>query len=410
MDESSISNKTEADLSEDELSERYNLLKKQYDELTSNYEAINQEVHETKRTYQTSLEMQSFLQADLEACKLEEQKQRQEILSQISTLQEEITMLQNQGSEICDRNTAEITRLKNENRRLKEEKAIVCRTTPERDTKEVDEIQRQLSSVTHEAASVKAEIEAARLEIESWRMRFEELVTEINELRAAADMRREEIKSINDNEAVALAELAEIKAMLHQVDSGEQPLAKGNSIFAEVDDKRQEIAKNILQMKQSNTKLRQEIASRQSEIETLLHEKQTIWEEQAGANSHYDRELINSYEDRITQLEALCERHRRELCHWFAKPADPTTPGWLPELINHWKSECELLRGELMAQTPARISSTGLIKELRRKVALLTSTQKQSPQNDNDKSEVSIYRVPAKEIKKSDVKKKVAFT
>lgn len=226
MDDSSLSNNTEADLSDDQLSERYSLLKKQFGNLSSTFEAINQEVHETRRSYQTSLEMQSFIRADLQALKVEEEKQRSEIRFQITNLQEEVATLQNKRSEIYDRNIAEITKLKNENRCLREERAIVSRKTPERDTKEVDEINVQLSSATYETASVKADLEAARTEIVSWRMKFEELVTEIGELRAAADIRREEIRNIKENEEVALAELAEIKAMLHQIESGEQTLGK----------------------------------------------------------------------------------------------------------------------------------------------------------------------------------------
>lgn len=34
------------------------------------------------------------------------------------------------------------------------------------------------------------------------------------------------------------------------------------------------------------------MANKQSEVDALLHEKQTVWEQQAGAAAHYDRELI----------------------------------------------------------------------------------------------------------------------
>lgn len=38
--------------------------------------------------------------------------------------------------------------------------------------------------------------------------------------------------------------------------------------------------------------LRRELANKQVELDALLHEKQTIWEQQAGASAHFDRELI----------------------------------------------------------------------------------------------------------------------
>ena len=41
--------------------------------------------------------------------------------------------------------------------------------------------------------------------------------------------------------------------------------------------------------------LRRDLANKQAELDTLLHEKQTIWEQQAGAAAHHDRELIGKY-------------------------------------------------------------------------------------------------------------------
>lgn len=50
----------------------------------------------------------------------------------------------------------------------------------------------------------------------SWRMKTEELVSEMAEIRAAAELRREELRAAGEREAAALADLAEARAMLHQ--------------------------------------------------------------------------------------------------------------------------------------------------------------------------------------------------
>ncbi|XP_038210825.1 protein Spindly [Zerene cesonia] len=419
MDYSTISNKTNLTEAEDltggELNERYYLLKKQYDNLSSNFEAIKQELHDTRRSYQTALDVQSHLNTELETYQAEEERRKNELLSRISTLQEEISALRSERSQISDQNALEIRKLEAENLRLREEQAVVARKSPERDNKEVDEIRSKLSSVTSEAASAKAALEQAKAEISSWRMKVEELVSEIGELRAAADIRREEIKSVVEREAAALADLAEARAMLHQIDTPDlQPhAAKGNSIFAEVEDKRQEMAKNLIQMKQSNARLRRDLANKQAEVEALLHEKNTIWEQQVGASAHYDRELIESYEDRITQLEALCERQRRELCRWFGKLCEPAANGWLPGVLDHLKTECEKLRAEVLSQGAAQLASAAQVRELRRKIALLTAnSHKQSPvQAIDDKDEIGVLK-PFRPIdikKVDDVKKKVSF-
>ncbi|CAK1603794.1 unnamed protein product [Parnassius mnemosyne] len=420
MDYSTISNKTNLteveELTNGELSERYYLLRKQYESLSSSYEATKQELHETKRNYQTALDVQSHLNAELESLQSDEEKRRGELNSRISSLQDQISDLREERLETVERHVNEVKELESEIRRLKEEHAIVdSRKSPERDTGELDEIRTALSLATSEASSVKAALEEARSEIVSWRIKVEELVTEVGELRVAAEIRREELQAAGEREATALADLAEARAMLNQVDSQDlQPHAtKGNSIFAEVEDKRQEMAKNLIQMKQTNARLRRDLANKQAEVDALLHEKQTIWEQQAGASAHFDKELIDSYSERISQLEGVCERQRRELARWFAK-LEHAAPAWLPAVLAHLKTECEQLRTEVLSRGAAQLASAAQVRELRRKIALLTANadkQFPSPVKNADKEENSVKNVvvQTKRPTADDVKKKVTF-
>ncbi|KPI98146.1 hypothetical protein RR46_11267 [Papilio xuthus] len=359
------------ELSDGEISEKYYLLRKQYDNLSSNYESTKQELHETKRNYQTALDVQSHLNAELESVQAGEEKRRAELSTRISMLQEQILTLREEHSDTAERHAKEVKELETEIRRLKEANATVDnRASPERDTGELDEIRLALSSAASEAASAKLALEEARNEIVSWRLKVEELVTEMGELRATSEVRREELKAAAEREAAALADLAEARAALQQLDAqASQPhAAKGNSIFAEVEDKRQEMAKNLIQMKQTNSRLRREVASKQAEVEALLQEKQALWEAQAGAAAHHDRELLGSpgfesrlivldfgedpspsvgmpikgYCERITQLEGVCERQRRELARWGRQqdaphPPHPAHPAWLPAVLQHLK-------------------------------------------------------------------------
>ncbi|XP_023937866.2 protein Spindly [Bicyclus anynana] len=419
MDYSTISNKTNITEAEDltggEINEKYYLLRKQYENLSSNYDAIKQELHDTRRSYQTALDVQSHLNAELESCQADELIRRNELNSRINGLQEDISALRQERTDLVEQHAKEIKVLEVENRRLREEQLVVARDSPVRDTAEFDELRAALSSVTTEAAGAKVALDEARAELVSWQIKVEELVTEVAELRAAADIRREELSAASERESAALADLAEARAMLHQVDSQDlQPhAAKGNSLFAEVEDKRQEMAKNLIQMKQTNSRLRRELANKQAELEALLHEKQTIWEQQAGAAAHYDRELIEKYEERITQLEGQCERQRRELARWFGKLCEPAAQGWLPGVLDHLKTECEQLRLEVLSRGAAQLASAAQVRELRRKIAHLTANNtKQSPiQNQVDKDDISVqkFTVQVKKIAVDDVKKKVSF-
>ncbi|CAH2107762.1 unnamed protein product [Euphydryas editha] len=419
MDYSTISNKTNITESEDlavsELAERYYSLRKQFENLSSNYENIKQELHDTRRSYQTALDVQSHLSTELESYQADEKKRRNELTSRITAFQEEISALRQERTELTERHLIEVRQLEIENKRLKEEQVIVNRESPARDTSEIDEARAALTAATSEALAAKTALEQAKAEICSWQMKVEELVTEVGELRAAAAIRKEELHAAGEREAAALADLAEARALLHQVDSQDvQPhAAKGNSLFAEVEDKRQEMAKNLIQMKQTNSRLRRDLANKQAELETLLHEKQTVWEQQAGAAAHHDRELIKSYEERITQLEGLCERQRRELARWFNKLCEPTEQGWLAGVLNHLKNECEQLRAEVLSRGAAELESAAQVRELRRKIAHLTATGvKQSPiqTNDADTDDIKMQKVTVQVNRQIDeVKKKVSF-
>lgn len=381
MDYSTISNKTTFTEAEEftngELGERYYLLKKQFENLSLTYDTLKQELHDTKRSYHIALDTQSHLTVELENCQSNEQKRSKELINRITSLQEEISALREASTEITERHTAETMKLDDEIRRLKNENATqVLRKSPERDNTELDEAKVALNEALCDAVVAKVALEEAKAEIMSWRERTQELVNAIGEMREAAELRREELRVSGEREATALAELAEAKAMLHQCSTADsQPhAAKGNSIFAEVEDKRQEMAENLLRMKQNNSELRRQVASKQAELDALLYEKNTIWEQLIGAAAHHDRELIESYEERITQVEGLCERQRRELCRWFGKLCEPTSPGWLPAVLDHLKSECEQLRAEVLSRGAAQLASAAQVRELRRKIVQMKAT------------------------------------
>lgn len=47
--------------------------------------------------------------------------------------------------------------------------------------------------------------------------------------------------------------------------------------------------------------------------------------------------ITESYEERITELESMCEKQRRELARWFNKHCDINAQAWLPGVLEHLK-------------------------------------------------------------------------
>lgn len=228
MDYSTISNKTNCteaeELTNGELSERYYLLKKQYDNLSSSFEATKQELHDVKRSYQTALDVQRHLNAELESYQADEARRKNDFTSRITSLQEEITLLREERTEITERHAVEVKKYETQIRNLKEEQSLKVLESPERnrDTSELEEVQSIAKNALSDAAAAKAALEEARMEIASWRLKAEELISEMGEMRAAADLRREELRAASEREATALAELAEARVMLHQCTDAQQ--------------------------------------------------------------------------------------------------------------------------------------------------------------------------------------------
>lgn len=74
------------------------------------------------------------------------------------------------------------------------------------------------------------------------------------------------------------------------------------------------------------------------------------------------------------------------------------------------RTECENLRAEVLSRGAAQLASAAQVRDLRRKIALLTSTNtKLSPSISNgDRDDITLVK-PVKFRQVDDVKKKVSF-
>lgn len=220
MDYSTISNKTNCteveDITNGELSERYFLLKRQHENLLSNYEATKQELHEIKRDYQIAVDAQLHLTAELETLQADEERRKIDYQSRITALQEDISTLRTERAGTSERHLNEVQKLEKQIELLKQEQMCKARESPVRDNAELEDAKEAVTLALSEAATAKAVLENTKIELAQWHVKVEELVNELAEMRAAADLRKEELRAANERENVALADLAEARAMLHQ--------------------------------------------------------------------------------------------------------------------------------------------------------------------------------------------------
>lgn len=222
MDYSTISNKTNCteveEVTNGEITERYYLLKKQFNSLSTAYDAMKQELHDTRRSYQTALDVQGHLTVELESHQADEAKRRSELSSRIATLQEEISLLREERTDVSDRHANELIALREELSALKQEasnKVEIPNHSPV-DTAELDELRSEVDKAASEAATLKDSLELLRAELGLWQQKAETLSIEMEQVRESANIRREDLKAANEREEAALAELAEARALLHQ--------------------------------------------------------------------------------------------------------------------------------------------------------------------------------------------------
>lgn len=240
MDYSTISNKTNVtemeDLTNGELTERYYLLQKQYEKLSSSYESTKQELHDVRRNFHTAIDVQSHLTVELENLQAEEQKSRSELMSRLTSLQEDCSALREERRQTQESYTSELTRLRTEINRLKEENTLKqsCESPERTNTAELDELRIALHAALTEAEQLKLLLEASRTEVASWEKRGATLVEEMQQMKENVELRREELRAANEREAVALAELAEVRAMLHQCTNPQDEQPHGKVLLVEV--------------------------------------------------------------------------------------------------------------------------------------------------------------------------------
>ncbi|GBP61679.1 hypothetical protein EVAR_43617_1 [Eumeta japonica] len=308
---SSASGVSDDTLGENIVNEKYTVARRA-EELTAQLEAVQQELHETRRGYQTALDIQRHLAAELETVQTEAIRVRADFENRLAITRGELDSLRAENIAAAEAHAVQVEA-------LRAELSVAKKRERERDTNPSSPFVDRESPVRVDEESgtstaideARAALENARAEAEEWRARAEELAADAEQLREVAEQRASEARAATEREAIALAELSLARATVASAidaDATSSHAVKGNSLFAEVEDKRQELARALLLSKQANAQLRREAAATRRELEALQRERRVADD---SAHRHYVA-LAEVYEERITQLEVALERARRE--------------------------------------------------------------------------------------------------
>ncbi|XP_067000467.2 protein Spindly [Anabrus simplex] len=165
----------------------------------------------------------------------------------------------------------------------------------------------QIENESLKATLGKKEEELDQLMQENQRQRklYHEVVETNSELKCFVNGKKEELESTLQ----CLAELREENALLKQanmVQSAPQDTKKGNSLFAEVEDNRRALKNNLDAVVLKYKRLKKLFQAKCVEVSNVLGEKAALCTQLENARTdqgNFDSQLINSYKDRIKDLE-----------------------------------------------------------------------------------------------------------
>lgn len=362
----------------EEVLERYSSLKSQYENISKLYDISQQEVHDMRRNHQCVVDLKEHLSSEIDVLQRNETKMKAEWAHKYKSLQDEADQFREDKWKEAENFTNTIDTLERQITQLKQHQVVdtVVKTVSQLDdTKLFEEIrahEEEISSLKATNDELKKKLTETLNANECNRAELESLKEQVDCLKSNLSVKKEELSSATDMLHAAQDDFCTATMELQQLKSASTTFAaKGNSLFAEVDDKRQEMVKSMSYMKDKVYQLNRELISKQAEIDSLLCEKKTLWEEYAGQSNHHDAALNRGYERRITDLEKQNDHLNREIARWFTKNIDPNSSEaaqWLSGVMEHYRKENLRLTTDLSTASVNNLSAEQKLRELQRQI------------------------------------------
>ncbi|KAJ8920539.1 hypothetical protein NQ315_005408 [Exocentrus adspersus] len=406
------------------LPEDYNGLKKEYLGLRNKLDSVNQELYGCKRQLKVVEALQLEYQNEIELLQSEANTEKIKREEKIVHLEENIVIQRSKFSERIHTLEAEVI-LKDEGlKQLKSEIELLKKdNAKETPTEDVNKLIQELMCLKSENEVLLENEEKLKSSLEALQKNsafLEEALTECKEellsVKESLSCKRDELVEANDLVQKLNDELFCLKSELESYRS--RPLnssSKGNSLFAEVDDRRVYLQETINRMKTEYIAMKQERAKHLNMISHLKTENKTLcerWKKDIEEKEDDQDMVVKSYKDRIEVLESLVEKYKQNLS---AKPV-VISVGTFSEIefyqtmLNNKVKELEELREELKSRGLTHtILSTALKeanKEIRKWRLEATLKQCQIELQQNTPLEVASTKNIDEEIEKSSTELK----
>ncbi|XP_077289961.1 spindle apparatus coiled-coil protein 1 spindly [Arctopsyche grandis] len=370
--------KTSTTFHSDEVFEKYSSLKKQYEIVCRQFEACQQELYESRKNNQIASELKEHLTSELEMWQRNEVKMKQDFNYKYQTLNDEMEQLRHEKWKEVENCNSLIETLQS---RIKSMETIENVSAEEKsvcqmDNTKMSEDWRRLEEENVLLKDQLSEQKAALIENLNLAEDLKNHIKVLNEredsLKINLENKKSELASVTDMLHSAQEDLLLANSELQQIKqqaNGHAP--KGNSLFAEVDDKRQEMLKSYSQLRDKVQQLNRELMSKQSELDSLLCEKKTLWEEYSGQANHHDAVLNRAFEHRITDLEKENDQLHREIARWYESNLDlntSTIAQWVSGVLDYYRDENQRLTNDFAASSVDNLNKEQKVRELHRQL------------------------------------------
>lgn len=362
----------------EEVLEKYSFLKSQYENVSKLYDVSQQELHDMRRNHQCVVDLKEHLSSEIDALQRNEGKMKAEWAQKYKSLQDEADQFREDKWKEVENFTNTIDTLERQITQLKQHQVV---DTVEKTVNQLDntKIFEDIRAYEEEISTLKSSNEELKKKLtetfnvnEFNRAELESLKEQVDCLKSNLSVKKDELSSATDMLHAAQEDLCTATMELQQLKSASTTFAaKGNSLFAEVDDKRQEMVKSMSYMKDKVYQLNRELVSKQAEIDSLLCEKKTLWEEYAGQSNHHDAALNRGYERRITELEKQTDQLNRQIARWFTKNMDPNSSEaaqWLSGVMEHYRKENLRLTSDLSEASVNNLFAEQKLRQLQREI------------------------------------------
>ncbi|XP_018319611.1 protein Spindly isoform X2 [Agrilus planipennis] len=397
-------------ISKEELESKYNVLKESHKSLQVELESKNQLIYDNKRQLQVYEQLEKDFHQEielvqklakcevekyeikiqrleenvsdlndrnqyLETCVFEREEEKVHLEFELKELVDKISLSNEKLETVDDNCQREIRKLKEENEQLK---------------KENEELLLEVKLLKEEIATFEEKYEIANLELENAKENLSCKKSELAECKNVCTNLQEEV-------VVLKSELEGLRSK--PLDTG----AKGNSLFAEVNDKRLEVQDKMSRMKQKYLEMKRDYGSKLQKISELRAENQKLAQQLEENNKLQNKDyeyVISTLKSRAATLEDLLERTRADALQnqCMAENTVDDDFKFIQDMMEPKNKEIEELKERLKSESQSKILTAVHLrdsnKELRQWKAVAAQLKCKIDELESKISELEHLKVP----------------